>query len=302
MENIASTEATTRDGADHRWRSPTLGAARSVTLRQGRLEYFERGRGRPIVFAHGWLANANLWRRVVDVLADRFRCIALDLPLGSHRVALDAAADLTPAGCGALVTDVLDALELDDVTLVGTDSGGAYSQIATAARPDRIGRLVLNGCETLHDDAFPPAQFATLTLAAQQNQLRQLLSPLEDRALRATPPAYGLIAKRLIEDRVSDTYALPSLRDDGVLRDATKAMASASIAPVAAAGRRLIETYRRPVLFVWSPEDPIFPPAHAERYARALADGRMVLVDDSYSFMPEDRPAELAAAIAKFAG
>src|SRR5580765_7539809 len=167
MESIASTGATTtRDVADHRWRSPLLGTARTVTLRQGRVDCFERGQGRPIVFAHGWLANANLWRHVVDALAARHRCIALDLPFGSHRVPLDPTADLTPSGCGALIADVLEALALDDVTLVGTDSGGAYSQIATAARPERIGRLVLNGCETLHDDAFPPAQFATLTLAA----------------------------------------------------------------------------------------------------------------------------------------
>src|SRR5262245_44790162 len=95
----------------HRWRSPLLGAPRTLDLPSGRIECFERGAGPTVVFAHGWLANANLWRKVVDALADRFRCVALDLPFGAHRVPMPRAADLSMRGCAALVTDALDALE-----------------------------------------------------------------------------------------------------------------------------------------------------------------------------------------------
>src|SRR5215831_5846654 len=138
-----------------RWRSPALGQARAVELAQGTVEVFERGRGPTIVFAHGWLANANLWRKVVEPLAARFHCVVPDLPLGSHRVPLLPGADLTPQGCGALIADLIEALDLSDVTLVGCDSGGAYSQIAVAARPQRVARLLLTSCETLYD-SFPP--------------------------------------------------------------------------------------------------------------------------------------------------
>jgi hypothetical protein len=87
----------------HRWRSPLLGESHQLSLAQGTVEYFRRGSGRPLVFAHGWLANANLWRQVVDLLADRFDCIALDLPFGAHRIGLEPNADLSAAGCGALI-------------------------------------------------------------------------------------------------------------------------------------------------------------------------------------------------------
>lgn len=150
----------------HLWRSPALGAEQELSLPQGRLQYFRRGDGPVVVFAHGWLANANLWRNVVARLADRFTCICLDLPLGAHRVAMDADADLTPAGCGALIASVLAALELTDVTLVGNDSGGAYSQIALAADAGRVARLVLNSCETPYSE-FPPAPFDGLPLVAR---------------------------------------------------------------------------------------------------------------------------------------
>ncbi|HEY2387336.1 MAG TPA: alpha/beta hydrolase [Candidatus Binatia bacterium] len=281
----------------HLWRSPELGECRVLDLPPGPLEYFERGRGPAIVFAHGWLANANLWRKVVTPLAGRYRCLTLDLPLGSHRVPVRADADLTPAGCGALIADAIDALGLDDVTLVGNDSGGCYSQVATAARPRRIGRLVLNSCETLYDE-FPPEPFTSLPLAAANVELLgQMLSGLEDRAARHTPAAYGLLWKRPVDDRVTDTYALPCLRSREVLRDVAKVMSSASSAPLHEAGRKLVAAFRRAVRFAWSPEDRVFPIAHAERYASELADGRVGTIDDAYSFTPEDQPLRLAELI-----
>ena len=285
-----------------RFRSPLLGEPIALDLPQGTLEAFRRGSGPPLVFAHGWLANANLWRGVVDRLADRFACIALDLPLGAHRVPLHADAELTPDGCGALILAALDALALDGgVTLVGNDSGGAYSQIAAAAQPARIARLALTSCETPYDP-FPPPPFDGLpALARDPAQLRTLFSALEDRAVRSVPAAFGLLAKHGLPDDVSDSYALPCLRDDGVLRDTAKAMARAASAPVHAAGSTLIERFERPVLLAWSREDPVFPFAHAERYAAALQNAELVALDDSYSFTPEDQPAALAAALAAFA-
>jgi pimeloyl-ACP methyl ester carboxylesterase len=286
--------------APHLWRSTLLGEAGMVEVAGGEIECFQRGEGPVLVFAHGWLANANLWRKVVDQLADRFRCIALDLPFGSHRVPMRADADLTPAGCGEIVAQTLAALDLRDVTLVGNDSGGAYSQIATAARPDRVARLVLNSCETPYDE-FPPPPFDGLpAIAADPAALGQLFEALRDRAIRSTPAAYGLLIKRPIDDLVSDSYALPCIADPDVLHDASRVISSAASAPVHAAGQRLLDSFERPVLFAWGPGDRVFPLAHAQRYAAELADGRVVPIPDAYSFTPEDQPRLLAAAIAEF--
>src|SRR5215212_1436107 len=97
--------------------SEALGQQKEVQLPQGTIEYRERGTGEPIVFVHGALVNADLWRKVVPALAKDFRCIAPDLPLGSHRRALSPAADLTPPGAARLIADFLAALDLDNVTL-----------------------------------------------------------------------------------------------------------------------------------------------------------------------------------------
>jgi pimeloyl-ACP methyl ester carboxylesterase len=289
---------------EHRWRSAQLGEARSVEVPDGAIECFERGDGPALVFSHGWLANANLWRKVVDLLCNEFRCLALDLPLGSHQMPMNADADLSPSGVGATIADVIERLELDDVTLVGNDSGGAYSQIALAQHGERIGervsRLVLTSCETPYDD-WPPPPFDGLPAAARDPELLgQLLGALEDPAIRATPPAYGLLLKRPVEIEVSDSYALPASRDKDILRDIAKAMASTSTGPVRAAGEHLIASSDLPVQLIWSNEDEVFPLAHAERYAQALRHGELVRIDDAYSFTPEDRPDAVAEAIGDF--
>jgi pimeloyl-ACP methyl ester carboxylesterase len=295
-----ATADTSATAPAHLWRSPCLGERQAVELDAGRLEYFERGAGPVLVFAHGWLANANLWRKVIEQLADRFRCIALDLPLGSHRIAMRADADLSPTGCGELIAQVLAALDLDAVTLIGNDSGGAYSQIATAAHPERIARLALNSCETPYD-AFPPPPFDGLPALAQDPvALGQVFEALRDRAIRSTPAAYGRLIKHVIDDLVSDSYVLPCLTTPAVLHDTSKVIASAASDPVHDAGLSLIATFNRPVLFAWGPEDQVFPLAHAQRYAQALADGRVTPIPDAFSFTPEDQPERLAAALAQF--
>src|SRR5215217_2574340 len=122
-----------------RWRSPALGGLRTLDLPSGRLGCFETGPGDgpPIVFVHGLLVNANLWRKVVARLSGEFRCITLDLPLGSHTLPMRESADLTPYGLVDLIADTLEELALDDVTLVGNDTGGALCQMLVTRRPQR---------------------------------------------------------------------------------------------------------------------------------------------------------------------
>jgi pimeloyl-ACP methyl ester carboxylesterase len=200
-----------------------------------------------------------------------------------------------------LITGALSQLGLTDVTLVGNDSGGAYSQIAVASDQQRVARLVLNSCET-PDIAFPPAPFDGLpALARDRDVLVQALGALRDRAVRATPAAFGLLIKHPVEDVVSDSYALPAISDPAILRDTATVMSTASSGPVVEAGRALIGHFRRPVLLAWSPEDQVFAPAEAARYAAALNDGRMAWIEDAYSFTPEDQPERLAEEIAAFA-
>jgi pimeloyl-ACP methyl ester carboxylesterase len=137
----------------------------AIELAQGRVHYRDRGQGRAIVFVHGLLVNGLLWRKVTSALEPEFRCIAPDWPLGSHPEPLAAGADASPRGVAHLIADFLEALSLDDVTLVANDTGGAIAQLLITERPERVGRLVLTPCDA-YENFLPPA-FRPLQWAAR---------------------------------------------------------------------------------------------------------------------------------------
>ena len=147
------------------WRAPILGEAKALELPSSRLRYHDVGSGPAIVFVHGLLVNANLWRKVVERLAPDFRCIVLDLPLGSHVLPLTAGMPNAVPDVATAIADAIEKLDLEDVTLVGNDSGGALSQIVVTTRPERISRLVLTSCD--YRDNFPPKLFSYFKPAAR---------------------------------------------------------------------------------------------------------------------------------------
>src|SRR3984885_2708223 len=153
-----------------------------ITLEQGSISYRDEGEGDPLVFVHGLLVDGRLWRKVTPPLQEAHRCIVPDWPLGSHRTALAPGSDRSPRGIAHLIADFLDALELERVTIVANDTGGAISQILAAERPERLRGLVLTNCDCL------------------ENFLPPLLRPLQ--WLAHVPGAYALIAQTTRSARI----------------------------------------------------------------------------------------------------
>jgi pimeloyl-ACP methyl ester carboxylesterase len=280
-----------------RWRSEELGLAHTLELSQGPLRYHEAGEGPVIVFAHGVLVNANLWRKVVGRLSDRFRCIALDLPLGSHIDPMPGA-DLSPPGVAEIIADALDALELDNVTLVGNDSGGAICQFLAVRRPERLGRLVLTSCDSF--ERFPPKLFSFLgPLARVPRAIPLLFAPLRLRAPRRLPIAFGFLTNEPIDRQAEDSYVLPPLTRRELREDFARFARGIEPGALVEAGERL-RGFDRPALIAWSAEDKLFPRSDAERLAAALPDARIEWIEGARTFSAEDQPERLAAAIRGF--
>ena len=278
--------------------SEQLGARREVRLRAGTIRYRERGEGRPIVFVHGFLTNADLWRGVVPALAESHRCIAPDWPLGSHTVAMEPDADLTPHGIARLIADFLDALDLDDVVLVGNDTGGALAQMVATRHPERLGALVLTPCDSFTN--FPAWWSKPLRPLGHSPRLLRLVGlALRSRRVQRLPFVYGWVVKRHPPPEIAAAWIEPGLRDAGVRRDFGKAFASTRPSQTLEAAR-LLPGFGKPALVVWSTERTrIYPLAHGERLARLLG-ARLELVEDSYIYVPEDRPDRLAELIGEF--
>jgi pimeloyl-ACP methyl ester carboxylesterase len=268
-----------------------------IELPAGRIGYREAGAGRPIVFVHGYLVDGRLWDGVVDRLSDRFRCIAPDWPLGAQQIAMKPEADLSPPGVAATIAGFLEALGLEDVTIVANDSGGAMSQVLVSRHPGRIGRLVLTNCDT-HEN-FPPGIFKALPpLAKLPGGMVLLAAPFRIGAVARL--AFRPFAKTHIPDDLVSSWMAPAIGDPAVRRDLKKVTIGLDRRYTLEAARELGGS-QLPILLAWAPGDRYFPISYAERLAAEVANARIVQIPDSKTFVPLDQPQRLAEEIARFA-
>jgi pimeloyl-ACP methyl ester carboxylesterase len=268
-----------------------------IRLPAGPIHYREAGSGPVIVFVHGYLVDGRLWDGVVDALADRFRCIAPNWPMGAQQVAMEPDADLSPPGVATIIEAFLEALDLDDVTLVGNDSGGAMCQVLVARRPARVGRLVLTNCDT-HEN-FPPGIFKAMPpLAKLPGGMQALAAPFRIPALIRL--AFRPFAKTKPPAGLVESWAEPAKHDRAIMRDLAKITRGMDKRHTLAAAESLSGS-EFPLLLTWAPGDRWFPIRYAERLAVEVGGAKLVRIPDSGTFIPLDQPAALASAIADFA-
>jgi pimeloyl-ACP methyl ester carboxylesterase len=268
-----------------------------ITLPQGTIRYRDEGEGPTVVFVHGALVDARLWEPVVERLVPDVRCVVPDLPLGSHKTPVQPDADLSPTGLAQLIADILDALDLADVTLVGNDTGGALSQLVAGRHPERLGRLVLTNCDAFEN--FPPKAFRGLIVAARTHTLNGVMQPMRVRAMRRAPLAYGWLTKRPVPDDVLDGWVEPYLTSRGIRHDTRRFLAAVDPAILLDNVTRLTE-FDRPVLIAWAPEDRFFPIDDARRLAAVFPDARVEEIPDSRTFISWDQPDRLAELLRAF--
>jgi pimeloyl-ACP methyl ester carboxylesterase len=264
-----------------------------VELSQGTIEYSEQGDGAPLVFVHGLLVDGRLWRKVVPSLAPGHRCIVPDWPLGAHRRALKEGADRSPRG----IANFLAALELEDVTIVANDTGGAISQILASERPERLGALVLTNCDCL-ENFLPPLVRPLQWLAHVPGAYWLLARLMRSARLRRSKLGFGMLSRVGVPDEITAAWGAP-LGDAGVRADVIATLKAIDSRDTIAAAERLSER-PLPTLLAWAPEDLLFPVRFAERLAAMIPGAQLELIAGSRAFVPEDQPERLAQLIAAF--
>jgi pimeloyl-ACP methyl ester carboxylesterase len=272
-----------------------------IELSAGTIEYEDTGGDGPtIVLLPGLMMDASLWEQVIGDLAADHRCIAPTLPLGAHRYPMLAEADLSPRGIARLVAEFLDTLDLNDVTLVGNDTGGALVQLLLCDDAARVGRIALVSCDAFEN--FPPGLTGkTLVLAGKLSPrlFGLFMQQMRLRPLRRLPLAFGWLTIR--GDAATARWIRPVLKQREIRRDTVRvlrAIAAERDVMLKAAG--CLPSFDRPALIVWASEDRVMPPEHGHRLAALLPQGRLVEIDDSYTLIPLDQPARLSQAIRDF--
>jgi pimeloyl-ACP methyl ester carboxylesterase len=226
--------------------------------------------------------------------------VAPTLPLGAHRHAMHTDADLSLGGIARLVAELLDHLDLRDVTLVGNDTGGALVQLLVCDGAARVGRIVLVSCDAF--DNFPPGltgKTLVLTGRLPPTMFGLFMQQMRLRPLRRLPIAFGWLTKR--GDATTKRWMRPIQKQREIRRDTVRVLRSASAAKHVLLGAAdCLPSFDRPALVVWASEDRVMPPEHGRRLAELLPRGRLVEIPDSYTLIPLDQPAQLAQAIRNF--
>jgi len=273
-------------------------AMREIDLSAGRIRYTDTGSGEPIVFVHGLLASGALWSPVVPRLEGEFRCVVPELPLGAHRYPMKLEAELTPRSVAGMLAELIERLDLNGVTVVGNDTGGAISQLLVTEHPERIARLVLTPSDAF-EHFFPPAFRPMQWVSRIPGGLGVALQPMRIAALRNSPLGFGWLSKRGIPDELTEAAMRSYFGNRAIRHDVERFVRAVDNRDTLAAAERLRD-FDRPVLLAWAREDKFFKVKLAERLMERLSQGRLELIDDSYTFVPLDQPERLASLIREF--
>jgi len=250
------------------------------------------------VFVHGVGVNGDLWRYVAPRLTGSHRCITPDLPWGSHSIPLNPDADLSLPGMARITADFLAALDLDNVTIVANDTGGAVAQALVGRHPDRIARLVLTSCDAF--EKFPPTPQKYLEVMARSRLLTWIVAyTAQFKPIQRLPTAYGFVTSRAMPDEIMRSFTGPVRLNPGVRRDFRRMLRAVDTRYTFEAAARL-DGFDKPALVLWGENDKIFPRDHGRRLAKLLPQARFELIAGSRTFIPEDQPDRLVTAIEDF--
>ncbi len=269
---------------------------REIETSVGAMRYRDVGEGSAVVMIHGALVDSRIYDRVVERLVGTHRVIVPDLPLGSHTIPLDADAELSPPVVADMVLELIGSLDLDDLTLVGNDSGGAICQMLLAHDASRVGRLVLTTCDAF--EVFPPPPFTYMRwLPRIPGAVWEMGQLMRFGWARRSPIAFGNLSRDTIPDELLADWTRPVRVDRDIRRDAKKLMLGIDVDDLNAASERLVD-FDKPATVLWGSEEPYFPTELAERLVATLPQGRLVWVDNTSTYVPWDRPDAVAEAIA----
>lgn len=245
------------------------------------LEVFERGNGRPLLFLHPGHPSGRLDPKapVLEALAAQARVIAPTHPgFGST----PAPRELTTIDDLAyLYLDLLDAIDLDDVVVVGVSLGGWIAAEMAVKSTERISVLVLADAVGIKPGNRETRDIADI-YAVTDKQLADLVwaDPARMAASPKTLPESDLIAMARSRESTG-RYAWSPYMHNPKLK-----------------GR--LHRIRIPTLVLWGAEDRVVKADYGRSYAAAIAGARFKTIDGAGHLPHLEQPAAFARAVTDF--
>jgi pimeloyl-ACP methyl ester carboxylesterase len=255
----------------------------SVWQGRVRMRVLSEGSGPPLVFLHGPWGLA--WDPFLAALAQRFIVYAPEHP-GTTPDAHDDIYHLDGLWDLVLCYDeLLTALGLDEVVLVGHSFGGMVACELAAAYPRRARRVALIAPLGFWRDREPVVNWMMLNPADMPAHI--LRDPTGDAARRMfgpsePPEAANLARVRLMWAMGATGKFIWPIPDKGL--------------------KKRIHRVVSPTLLIWGKEDRLVPPVYADEFTRRIAGARLQTVDGAGHAPHVDQPEAVARMVAEFVG
>lgn len=229
--------------------------------------------GPPVLLVHSLTADHSAWRRLVPVLADRFRVIAPDLR--GHGASPAPPPPYSMATLAADMAGILDRLAVESAHVIGLSIGGMIAQQLALDHPQRVRSLVL---------AATACEMTEARKAVWDDRIRQV-------------EADGVAS--LVDSTLERWFTPPTHRDDPALIQACAAMIRATTAEgyvgCAAAIRDMALTDRLgeiavPTLVLSGAEDPSTPPELQAQIRDGIPGARMETFEATAHQIALERP------------
>lgn len=270
--------------------------SRWATLAGGeRLHYVDEGSGPGLLFVHGTPTWSFEWRHLIGALSPNYRCIAPD-HLGFGLSDRPPDASYAPESHAARLRELVELLDLRDVTLVVHDFGGIIG-LPLAVETGRVTRLVVinSWMWNLGDDAAVRragrifgGTFGRLLYERFNFSLRVIMPAAFADRKRLTPELHGRYLAPFADRRSRGLVLWPLAR---------------SLAHASPHSERLWERRSAlagmPALIVWGTKDPAVKPHHLERWRGALPHAEVVTLEAGH-WPHEEMPDAVRDVVAAF--
>jgi len=230
-----------------------------LDVRGTRVRILRGGGGPPLLYLHG-SGDPGVWLPVFDELARDFDVIRPDHPgygFSDEGRGIDSVHDLA-----FFYLDLLDALGIEQTTVIGSSLGGWIGADLATIEPARITRLLLIGAAGLRiEGSGQPDEFAMDPVASIEAvyagaELRRAATERFE-ALESDPPAM----ERYLRNRITTAHLAwnPYFHDPKLVHRLHRITA--------------------PTLLVWGSEDGLVPVAHGHRWAELIRASRLEVID-----------------------
>ncbi|MBB5737593.1 pimeloyl-ACP methyl ester carboxylesterase [Xanthomonas arboricola] len=241
-----------------------------------------QGDGPPVLFLHG---ETGEWDPFLERLARRFTVYAPDFPGTSpgSEAAINELRDVWDLTL--YLEELIDALQLDSVAVVGHSVGGMFAAELAAQCRRRIRRLVLIAPAGLWRDDHPIPNWWSI--------------PTEELPAWTLAQPYGLVGKIMFSPPTDREEALQAV----IRQTWAKACVSKFTWPIPEKGLcRRMHRICAPSLVVWGKQDRLIPPLYAQEFVGRIADASALLVEDAGHIPQLEQLDIVSEAVVRFLG